>query len=50
MAQANLELEQLDVTISFLYGEIEERIYMKQPEGFFQEDQENKVCFLKKSL
>ena len=50
MAQGDLELEQLDVKTAFLYDELEERICMKQPEGFIQEGRENKVCLLKKSL
>ena len=30
----NLEIEQLDVKITFLYDGLEEEIYMEQPEGF----------------
>ncbi|KAL0455010.1 UNVERIFIED_CONTAM: Retrovirus-related Pol polyprotein from transposon TNT 1-94 [Sesamum latifolium] len=30
----NLSIHQMDVKITFLYGELEEKIYMDQPEGF----------------
>ncbi|KAL0361849.1 UNVERIFIED_CONTAM: Retrovirus-related Pol polyprotein from transposon TNT 1-94 [Sesamum radiatum] len=30
----NLPINQMDVKIAFLYGELEEKIYMDQPEGF----------------
>ena len=44
------ELEQLDVKTAFLHGELEEEIYMKQPEGFVVPEKEQYVCHLKKSL
>ena len=34
----------------FLHGELEEKIYMKQLEGYIQEDKENKMYLLKKPL
>jgi hypothetical protein len=46
----NYELEQLDVKTAFLHGELEEVIYMYQPEGFVEPGKENLVCRLKKSL
>ncbi|GJW81925.1 copia LTR rider [Tanacetum coccineum] len=41
------QLEQLDVKTTFLHGNLEEIIYMRQPPGY---EQGNKVCLLKKSL
>ncbi|XP_075110572.1 uncharacterized protein LOC142181555 [Nicotiana tabacum] len=34
VAAKNLHLEQLDVKTAFMHGDLEEDIYMKQPEGF----------------
>ena len=48
--QIGLELDQMDVKTVFLHVELEEKIYMKQPEVYIQEGKENKECFLKKPL
>ena len=40
----------MDVKTAFLNGDLEEEIYMVQPEGYIAPGQENKVCKLKKSL
>nr|GEV45567.1 Gag-Pol polyprotein [Tanacetum cinerariifolium] len=40
----------LDVKTAFLHGNLEEEIYMLQPEGFKQKGKENLVCRLNKSL
>jgi hypothetical protein len=44
------EIHQMDVNTAFLNGELEEDIYMKQPEGFVIPGKENLVCKLNKSL
>ncbi|KAL0416922.1 UNVERIFIED_CONTAM: Retrovirus-related Pol polyprotein from transposon TNT 1-94 [Sesamum latifolium] len=39
----NLPIHQMDVKTVFLYGELEEKIYMDQPEGFVAHGNERKV-------
>ena len=46
----NLEIHQMDVKTTLLNGDLDEEIYMKQPEGFIVSGQEKKVCRLAKSL
>jgi ATP-binding cassette subfamily B (MDR/TAP) protein 1 len=49
-ATLNLEVEQMDAKTAFRHGELEEEIYMEQPEGFLVKGKEDHVCKLKKSL
>ena len=46
----SFELHQMDVKTTFLNGDLDEEIYIEQPEGFFSPGQEKKVCKLVKSL
>jgi len=50
VASLNLEIDQLDVKTAFLHGDLEEDIYMVQPEGFAVKGKEHFVCRLRKSL
>ena len=47
-ATESMYLAQFDVKTAFLYGTLEEEIYMKQPEGF--DDGTDRVCKLERSL
>ena len=49
-ASYGLLIHQMDVKTTFLNGELEEDIYMDQPDGFVTSGQKDKVCKLLKSL
>ncbi|CAI7902998.1 unnamed protein product [Closterium sp. NIES-53] len=42
------KVEQMDVKMAFLYGVVDEEIYMKQPEGY--DDGSGRVCRLNKAI
>lgn len=47
----NFDVNHLDVvTWAYLYRDLEEEIFMKQPEDFVIQGQREKVCKLKKAL
>ncbi|KAL0298185.1 UNVERIFIED_CONTAM: Retrovirus-related Pol polyprotein from transposon TNT 1-94 [Sesamum angustifolium] len=50
VAHLDLELFQMDVKTTFLNGELDEEIYMDQPEGFQEMGLKRKVCRLKRSI
>jgi hypothetical protein len=49
-AAEDMEVHTMDVSSAFLNGDLDEEIYMAQPEGFAAIGQEHLVCRLKKSL
>ena len=49
VAHYDLELAQLDVKTAFLHGDLDEEIYITQPDGFKVAGKENWVCKLRKS-
>eukprot|EP00253_Pinus_taeda_P001900 PITA_01900 len=46
----DFEVEQMDVKTTFLHGDLEDEIYMKQLKGFAVNGKKEMVCKLKKSL
>ena len=48
-AAEDMELHQLDIKTAFLNGDLEESIYMEQPEGYAEKGP-NMVCHLRKTL
>lgn len=49
-ASLDLEMEQLDIKTAFLHGDLNEEIWMEQPDGFKEEGREDWVWKLKKGL
>lgn len=45
-----IEFDLLNVKTTFLYREIDDDIYMQQPEGFIVKGKEDYMCLLKKLL
>ena len=50
VVQYDLKLEQLDVKIAFLHGDLDKLIYMEQHVGYVNKHYHDYVCLLKKSL
>jgi len=50
VAHFDLEMQKLDVKTTFLNGDLEEEVYMKQPKGFSSSSGEHLVCKLNKSI
>ena len=50
VAHFDLELQKIDVKITFLNGNLEKEAYMKQLKGFSSSGGEHLVCKLKKSI
>ena len=49
-AQLSWPVYQFDIKSAFLNGDLEEEVYVAQPEGFVVSGQESKVYRLKKAL
>lgn len=49
-AELDLKMRHMDVDTAFLNGELQEKVYMEQPQGFKVKGKENQVCLLMKSL
>jgi hypothetical protein len=46
----NVKVYQMDIRLAFLNGELEEEVYIEQPEGFQLSESTDYACKLKKSL
>ena len=49
-ALEELELLQVDVKMTIIHGDLNEEIYVKQPQSFASSGHEDLVCWLRKSI
>ena len=45
-----MTIHQLDIKTAYLYGVLEEEVYMKQPKGYARPGEEDLVCKLNKAI
>ena len=50
VANKNFKVYQMDIKSTFMNGELEEEVYIEQPEGFPLTTKKDMVCKLKKDL
>ena len=50
VATYNWDLHHLDIKNVFLYGDLQEEVYMEQPPGFVAQGEIRRICLLRKSL
>lgn len=50
VTKLHLYLHQMDVVTAFLYGKLDEEVYMEQPERYVNGNPEKTVCLLVRSL
>jgi hypothetical protein len=49
-AAKDLDIIQLDIKTAFLYGDLKEEIYLKQPDGYIIQEKEKEACRLHKGI
>ena len=50
VAHYDLELHQMDIKTAFLNGDLDAEVYKNQPEGFQDNNKQNMICRLNKSV